>query len=138
MKDRYKFKSFHIDKECKSMFSADALTYLKDNKPWLYNKINDSLIGKIETDWILIIDNPDDNEKDMGCRTLLICSDHLWYKHFENMFFNCGDLIRGAVMNLQSDHEAIKECATAIIKGDGAVPDNSLKFPYSKDSWEEK
>ena len=53
------------------------------------------------------------------------------------MFFEFGDLTRGAIMNLQSDHTALKEVAFAIIKGDGAELDEGIKFPYTIEAWKQ-
>ena len=38
-------------------------------------------------------------------------------------------------MNLQREHEAVKEVAYAIIKGEGAQLDTYIKFPYTLDCW---
>ena len=117
----------------------DALIYLENSKEWLYVKIMDSIAKDIASDWIIIVDSIDfdnlENNKGVNVRTLLISSDHPWYNGFNNMFFKFDDLIRGAIMNLQSDHEALKEVAYAIIKGEGAQLDTYIKFPYTLDCW---
>jgi len=143
---RFKFKKFHIDKTWKEKFSADALDYLSQSKEWLYEKLNlsfnDEKMRELGSDWIIIIDSGDidqmEDPNSVKVRTLLVSTDHDWYNGFDNMFFKFGDLKRGAVMNLQSEHFALKEVAIAVIKGARAKFDDTIKFPYTVGTWREK
>ena len=144
---RFKFRKFTIDETWKSKFSSDALEYLSNSKEWLYDKISRSVNHNQPTDWIIIVDTgcieeSKDlayNQKNIQVRTLLVSSDHDFYNGFDNMFFKFKADKRGAIMNLQSEYEAIKEIANAIVReNERAELDESILFPYTIDCWREK
>ena len=153
MGERFRFKKFHINSTWKSIFSPEALEYLSNNKEWLYNKILNSTNDNKDTNWILVIDSGDvvkdelevsilgqlNAHKDrFQVRTVLVSEESELYKSYNNMFFLSGNLRLGAVQNLQSENVPLAEISKAIVKGDGAVEDPSLLFPYTKQVWKQK
>lgn len=138
--ERFRFKKFHIDHTWKNKFSNEALKYLINNKEWLYERLNYSINSESTndgSDFIILLDSGDiiKEQKFLTIRTVIVSSHFSWYEGYDNMFFKNGNLLRAATMNMQSNNEPLKEVANAIVKGAGAVYDDSILFPFTIDTW---
>ena len=133
-----------MDKTWKEKFTNEALSFLHEHKEWQYDKIIFATSGENYLDWIIIKDNNGIEKPGEGdnkwmdhdvIRTAQIASDSELYNIFDNMFFKNINLQVGAVMNMQSENITIKEVANAIVRGDGAIIDNDMQFPFTRNVW---
>ena len=142
---RFRYKKFHIDHSWKDRFSEQALDYLSSNKTWMFHKLQASMLdGSTGMDWIIILDNMDMTEislsatnKIYNIRSTIVAEDHSWYLGYDRMLFR-DNLMSGAVQNLQSDNDVLKEISLAIINGSQAVLDNDILFPFTKECYTDK
>lgn len=131
-----------MDYTWSNKFSVEALQFISQHKGWLHEKINLAINhpdhNKIGMDWIYVVDygNAKITNDSIIVKTALASSHDLEsYINYCNMFFNGDDIIRNAIQNLQSNVAAIKQIAIAIVRGDKAVYDNTIQFPFSVGCW---